>query len=160
MVLGEVFLYKFIVEPIKMQEQSSTVNLKLKMDLRKMLTICAIGFLGGYLEGFIGFGYSFSLFLYLLYSESNLKDAVATCGFMNVFLGVIFTLNSVFCSEFHWLTYLVVFCMTLVAGIGSQFLLEKVIEKIFTPSSLNSSLILLSISIMIACLVFLCTSLG
>lgn len=130
------------------------------MDLNKLIKICSIGFGGGFSEGFIGFGLYFSLFLFLLSSQRNLKNTIATCGFLTIFIGLIFTLHSMLCTSFHWISFISLFFIMLLVGIGAQFLLVLVISKNISSAYLNSTLITLGISIMGMCLVFLCTSLA
>lgn len=47
MIIGELYLYKFYVQPMKIQEESIKLNLGLRMDGIKMLQLCCLGFIGG-----------------------------------------------------------------------------------------------------------------
>lgn len=50
--------------------------------------------------------------------------------------------------------------MTLIFGGIMQYLLDLYISKNIIASSLNSTLIIISICVMFMCLLFMCTSLG
>lgn len=115
-----------------------------------MIKICLIGFLGGLLEGLIGFGLSFFLFFYLIKLEFTLKDSIATDGFLTVFIATSLTLASIFCGNFNWLHYLIIFLLTLVILIGFQYLFNNYLENNTKPESMNSTLIILLAIILIS----------
>ena len=132
----------------------------MQLDSQKMIKICIIGFLGGILEGMIGFGFYFSMLLYLVHTGTTLKSAIATCGFTNVFTGAIFTLNYIFCGSFNLFGYLAVFFTVLAGGILTQYLLELYMNANVKPSSLNSTLVGIIIFIAGLCFIFVVTSFG
>lgn len=70
----------------------------------------------------MGFGFSYALLFYLIRSETALKDCIATCGFLNVFISTVLTLFSIFCGNFNILTYLIVFSYMLLVTCGFQYL--------------------------------------
>ncbi len=115
-----------------------------------MIKICLIGFLGGLLEGLIGFGLSFFLFFYLVKLEFSLKDSIATGGFLTVFIATSFTLSSIFCGNFNCLHYLIIFLLTLVILMGFQYLFNNYLENNTKPESMNSTLIILLTIILIS----------
>ena len=73
------------------------LNLGLDLDGVKMVKICVLGFFGSFLEGFIGFGFSQMLGIHLLFRKMKVNATIATCGFLNLFIGIILTLNRSFC---------------------------------------------------------------
>ena len=97
----------------------------------------------------IGFGFSFTLFFYLLHTQTTFKDTIATCGFLNIFISTIFTLGSIFCGKFDWLSYLVLFLLTLVISIGSQYLFNSYLEGNVQQTSINSTLAMLIIVVLV-----------
>lgn len=105
------------------------LNLGVRLDWHKMALGCLVGFFGGVLEGFVGFGFYFLMFLYLIYCGNELKDTIATCGFFNVFIAAVLSLNSIFCGSFHWVTYVSLFTFTLAAGGGTQYLFDSYFDS-------------------------------
>lgn len=158
--LGELYLYKFYVEPTIIQEEMIKLNLGIRMNWQKMAISCAVGFLGGVLEGLIGFGFYFAMFLYLIYCGNDLKDTIATCGFFNIFVGAVFSLNSIFCGSFNWVTYISLFFIILAAGGGAQYLFDSYFNSSVGASSIKSTLAVLLIVVICLCLVSVLGSLG
>lgn len=117
-----------------------------------MLKLCVIALIGGILEGFMGFGFSFILLFYLLKSETALKDGIATCGFINIFISTILTLFSIFCGNFDILTFLLVFTYTLLVTCGFQYLMDTYLQRNIKATSLNSTLIIIVMIVLIMCL--------
>lgn len=150
MVLGELYLYKYYVEPTKIQEETNKLNLGLRMDGMRMIKICCLGFLGGLLEGMVGFGFSLTLFFCLLHYETPLKNTIATCGFLNIFISTIFTLSSIFCNNnFNWLSYLILFLIALILSSAFQYLFNSYLEGNVQQGSLNSTLSMLIIVVLV-----------
>lgn len=62
------------------------------------------------------------------------------------------TLHSIFCGSFSWLSYLVLFFVTLLVSIGFQYLFNSYLEAHIQQASLNSSLLVLIVLTLIVCL--------
>lgn len=121
------------------------------MNGMKAVKICLIVMVGGIMQGMVGFGLSFCLFFYLLHSKMRIKDAIATCGFLNIFISTIFTLFSIFCNEFHWISFVIIFVLIILITSGAQYFVNSYIDNTFAPESLNSKLMIILILLLIIC---------
>lgn len=82
--------------------------------------------------------------------RNPLKNTIATCGFLNIFISTIFTLSSIFCTNnFNWLSYLILFLIALILSSAFQYLFNSYLEGNVQQGSLNSTLSMLIIVILV-----------
>lgn len=134
---GEVGYYWVCVERVRVEGEAVGVRMGLGVlgDGGGVGVVGNIGMLGGvvlvgsFLEGFIGFGFFYLIFLYLLYKKSPLSVTIPTCSYFPIFLASIFSLNSIFCGKFHTVTYISVLLLLLGVCAGCQYLFNAYLDR-------------------------------
>lgn len=86
--------------------------------------------------------------------------AFATCGFCSLFLGVILTLNRLFCDSFDGLTYLAIFSISLGLIVLFQCLVNAYVVKNFEQQKIASNFLLLAIVMQVLCTLALSAATG